>query len=81
MSKNRMTLNVNGTAIRGIMTSKPEIVEFGTILVNTIIERDITLFNPAECDIFYTLEIRGTENGEAVYLENNLKGTLPNRRL
>lgn len=71
--KKRATLSVIGTAIRGIIQSKPDIVDFETILVNTISERDITLFNPSECDIFYTLEVYKYENGGVYLLSNKLK--------
>lgn len=76
MCKKRKTLQVVATAINGVMTSEPSMVEFGTILVNTIVEKDITLFNPSECDVFYTLEVHGYENGVQTLFPNSIKGFL-----
>lgn len=55
--KKRATLSVFGKAINGKLSAKPELVDFGTILVNTIVEKEITILNPSECDIFYTIEV------------------------
>jgi hypothetical protein len=73
VSKKRTSLNVTGLAVKGIITSKPEIVDFQTVLVNTISERDITLFNTSDCDIFYSVEPYMFKDGEIELLSNKLK--------
>jgi hypothetical protein len=53
----RTTLTVIGKGITANIKAEPQVVDFGAILVNTIVEKEIVLFNPSECDLFYDLEV------------------------
>ncbi|OAJ44042.1 hypothetical protein BDEG_27330 [Batrachochytrium dendrobatidis JEL423] len=55
--KKKASFTVFGRGIIGTIVAKPQVVDFETILVNTVSEKEILLFNPSECDVFYTLEI------------------------
>ncbi|KAJ3105560.1 hypothetical protein HDU97_007902 [Phlyctochytrium planicorne] len=57
LKKRRVTLTVVGNAADSRLVAQPQIVDFGAILVNTISDREITLHNTADCDVFYSLAI------------------------
>ncbi|KAI9333355.1 hypothetical protein DFJ73DRAFT_963215 [Zopfochytrium polystomum] len=56
-AENRATLTVIGKGTTATVVAKPSMVDFGAILVNAIVEKEIMLCNSAECDVFYDLEI------------------------
>ncbi|KAJ3030918.1 UNVERIFIED_CONTAM: hypothetical protein HDU68_007279 [Siphonaria sp. JEL0065] len=53
----RTTLTVVGTGTRAGIVAEPKLLDFDAILVNTIVEKEIVIFNPSDCDVFYDLEI------------------------
>ncbi|KAI9203276.1 uncharacterized protein BJ171DRAFT_600142 [Polychytrium aggregatum] len=53
----RTTLTVIGQGTLGRIVSEPKDIDFGAILVNTVVEKEIVLFNRCECDVVYSLEI------------------------
>ncbi|KAJ3413734.1 hypothetical protein HDV05_007637 [Chytridiales sp. JEL 0842] len=68
-NRRRTTLTVIGKGITADIVAEPKVVDFGAVLVNTIVEKEIVLFNPSECDLFYDLEIcavKEIEVGEPV---------------
>eukprot|EP00842_Homolaphlyctis_polyrhiza_P005315 jgi/Hompol1/5785/HPOL_004691-RA len=82
IARRRASFAVIGRGMLGNVIAKPSVVDFDTILVNTIVEREIVLFNPSECDVFYNLKIyrktpevddQGQDQADRVLLENNLK--------
>ncbi|KAI8923507.1 hypothetical protein BC831DRAFT_417141 [Entophlyctis helioformis] len=75
VARRRASFVVMGRGMLGNVIAKPSIVEFETILVNTAMEREIVLFNPSECDVFYTLEIyrKNPEDNQLFPLPNNIK--------
>ncbi|KAJ3300829.1 hypothetical protein HK104_000022 [Borealophlyctis nickersoniae] len=56
-SNRRSTLTVVGQGTHGRVVADPSVINLDAILVNTIVERDLVLYNPCDCDVFYTLEI------------------------
>ncbi|KAJ3219527.1 hypothetical protein HDU67_000472 [Dinochytrium kinnereticum] len=68
LRKHRATLTVIGNAADSRLTAEPGTIDFGAILVNTVSEREITLYNTADCDVFYTLSVNKVlkvETGDA----------------
>ncbi|ORY53838.1 hypothetical protein BCR33DRAFT_674998 [Rhizoclosmatium globosum] len=53
----RTTLTVVGTGTQAAITAEPNVLDFDAILVNTIVEKEIVIFNPSDCDVFYDLEV------------------------
>lgn len=53
----RSTLTVLGNGSYGEIKADVDAIDFDVILVNTVTEREITLFNSSNCDVFYSLEI------------------------
>ena len=77
--RQRTSLFVHGIGVYGRLTVSPEQLDFTNVLVNTAIEREITFFNPSECDVAFTVGIKKIkqrkENGDVEYeeLANSLK--------
>ena len=76
ITRRRATLTVMGQGILGVIIAQPALVDFKTILVNTVIEREIILFNPSECDVFYTLEISCKAGDNEYSLEHRIPNSL-----
>ena len=77
-SKQRTTLSIHGTGVFGKLSSSPECLDFSHVLINTCIEKEITLFNPSECDVTFTMGVKKIEkdsDGNIKYriLNNNLQ--------
>ncbi|KAJ3335278.1 hypothetical protein HDU91_002257, partial [Kappamyces sp. JEL0680] len=73
----RSTLYINGRGAVGSLTASPDLLDFSNVLINTTMERDITLFNPSDCDINFTLGIKKLQTDQAgkarlVEIENDL---------
>jgi hypothetical protein len=51
----RTTFVVHGQGVYGKLTTSMDTLEFQNILVNTVMEDDITVFNPSYCDIFFSI--------------------------
>lgn len=62
--KRKASLTLIGKGDNALLTSEPQMVDFGAVLVNSIMEKEIVLFNPSECDVFYTLEVYRVQNIE-----------------
>jgi hypothetical protein len=76
--KQRTTLSIYGIGVYGKLSSSPEQLDFTNILINTCVEKEITLFNPSECDIIFTIGIKKiirNKDGSASYeiLKNDLQ--------
>ncbi|KAJ3334134.1 hypothetical protein HDU76_008596 [Blyttiomyces sp. JEL0837] len=59
--KRRTTLTIIGRGTTASIRAEPKLVDFGAVLINTAIEKEITITNIEECDIFYDLEIYAVE--------------------
>ena len=73
--KKKLTLTVEGTAIRGILVAEPSVLDFEKVLINTVTEKIIILFNPSACDICYKLDLSASPYIGSVQLEDSLKRT------
>jgi hypothetical protein len=74
INSKRSTLTVSAKSIVGSITSSTSLVDFGTILVNNNAERDVTLFNSTECDMFYSLVLHRVDiNGAETVVQNDIK--------
>ncbi|KAJ3110075.1 hypothetical protein HK100_003162 [Physocladia obscura] len=62
----RTSLTVIGTGTKAHIVADTKILDFGAVLVNTFVEKDITIFNPSDCDVFYDLEIFCIQKRSAV---------------
>lgn len=62
--KERVTFAVFGKGIYGKLTSSPSKVDFGNVLINTVVEREVVIFNSTECDVHFTLKIGFTDPQE-----------------
>ncbi|KAJ3177806.1 hypothetical protein HK101_010188 [Irineochytrium annulatum] len=51
------TLTVIGQGTSARLSCEEEAIDFGAILVNTAVEKDLSLYNSHECDVFYALEV------------------------
>ncbi|KAJ3320632.1 hypothetical protein HDV06_005150 [Boothiomyces sp. JEL0866] len=76
--RERVTFAVFGKGIYGKLTSSPEKVDFGNVLINTMVEREVVIFNSTECDVQFSLKIGYVEteegNGKPIrILPNNLQ--------
>ncbi|KAH6577222.1 hypothetical protein BASA60_004157 [Batrachochytrium salamandrivorans] len=82
ISRKRASFFIKGCGIVGTLVSKLQVVDLETILVDTIVEKEIVIFNPSECDVFYALEIycktqstsdKGELKSEDKLIENSIK--------
>ena len=53
----KSTLSILCSGAYGTITCEPKNIDFGVILVNTVCEKEIILYNSSECDLNYTLGI------------------------
>ncbi|KAJ3381899.1 hypothetical protein HDU84_004761 [Entophlyctis sp. JEL0112] len=72
----RSSLTVMASGIKAEITPNAKSLPFGAILVNTIVEQEMTIFNHGECDIFYDLEIHGVDDSENS--ASDIENILPN---
>ncbi|KAJ3049787.1 hypothetical protein HK097_009215 [Rhizophlyctis rosea] len=56
-NERRTTLLVAGRGTHGKIVTDPDTIDLGPVLVNTIVERDMVVYNPCECDVFYSLQV------------------------
>ncbi|KAJ1562128.1 hypothetical protein HK405_015525, partial [Cladochytrium tenue] len=65
----RTTLTVVGKGALATLVADPTNVEYGAVLVNAIVEREVAIFNPSESDVFYDLEIYRVTTTEPQFVE------------
>jgi cilia- and flagella-associated protein 65 len=53
----KITLTIIGIGATALITADTNMVDFGAILVNDIVEKEVSIFNQADCDVFYDLEV------------------------
>ncbi|KAJ3349706.1 hypothetical protein HDU83_000324 [Entophlyctis luteolus] len=75
-SEQKFSLTVMASGIKAEITPNAKSLPFGAILVNTIVEQEMTIFNHGECDIFYDLEIHGVDDSENS--ASDIENILPN---
>ncbi|KAI8834503.1 hypothetical protein BC829DRAFT_448428 [Chytridium lagenaria] len=76
--KHRATLTVIGNTSDSRLKADPQTVDFGAILVNTLSEKEITLYNAADCDVFYNLVVKFSEDlvdHPKPHKNNDIEGT------
>ncbi|KAJ3035518.1 hypothetical protein HDV00_003672 [Rhizophlyctis rosea] len=56
-NERRTTLLIAGRGTHGKIVTDPDIIDLGPVLVNAIVERDMIVYNPCECDVFYSLQV------------------------
>ena len=56
-NERRTTLLIAGRGTHGKIVTDPDVIDLGPVLVNTIVERDMVVYNPCECDVFYSLQV------------------------
>ncbi|KAI9102498.1 hypothetical protein DFS34DRAFT_577433 [Phlyctochytrium arcticum] len=65
----RSTLTVIGQGTHGRITAQPKHLDLSAVLVHSLVEKEIVLANPTECDVFYNLELirimQSPEGGES----------------
>jgi hypothetical protein len=54
-AKRRSTFIVIGEGIFGELNASPANLSFDNVLINTTMEKEITIFNPSACDVNYSL--------------------------
>lgn len=64
-SQKKTTLSVLCSGSTGSIICDLKNIDFGVILVNTVSEKDIILYNTSECDLNYALEIHESLEGGA----------------
>ena len=50
-------LNIVGNAMHGNLSVTSPTVNFEAVLIHSIVEKEIVIYNPCECDVYYRLEI------------------------
>jgi hypothetical protein len=55
IEQRRATFAITGTGVVGNLTCSTDTLVFDNILVNTITESEVTIFNPSPCDIYYSI--------------------------
>ncbi|TPX66179.1 hypothetical protein SpCBS45565_g04639 [Spizellomyces sp. 'palustris'] len=56
-SRRRTTFSVVGQGTHGKILAQPEILDLNAVLVHSLVEREMILHNPTECDVVYHLEL------------------------
>lgn len=65
LSQKKSTLTILCSGTFGKIICDPKTIDFGVILVNTVSDKEITLYNNNECDLNYALEIHETLDGHS----------------
>lgn len=70
VTQQRVALTVIGKGTTGrITTDVNGKLDFGPCLVNTVVEKGFTIYNPCECDVYYKLEILSADKSKPVVFE------------
>jgi hypothetical protein len=63
----RATLLIIGHGVFGELKCNHAAIDFNDILIDTLTEQDITIYNPSDCDVHYTLEMYKRKIDELEY--------------
>ncbi|KAJ3221474.1 hypothetical protein HK099_003484 [Clydaea vesicula] len=73
-TQRRATFTVMGLGVFGkISTEIKNNLDFGPCLVNTIVEKEIRIFNPCECDVYFKVEAKSANSRQSLFLPKSSK--------
>ncbi|KAJ2994628.1 hypothetical protein HDV02_001454 [Globomyces sp. JEL0801] len=74
-SKQRATFVVNGRGMHGELRVEKDTIDFENILINTLTEKEVIVYNPSDCDIYYSLELKDSQNNLIARSNDTTKGS------